>query len=354
MVPCTLKSKAIMTNEAQQPAFTAEQIEVFRKLEGIFMPHVRKQRDRFYSRDAASGVAAESARFVHYTTATAALSIINSKRIWMRNALCMSDYREVQHGYNILRGFFSNETNKSAFTDALDSCVPGAAGEAIALFNQWWSNLQLSTYVASISEHDAKEDLHGRLSMWRAFGGNTARVALVVNIPWVGHVAQALRLLFSPVAYPTEAEAHSPLHQATANIKAHNEFLRSVDRQMVVGSVLSMLVIGVTCLKHEGFREEREWRAIYLPHNLPSPLMESSTEVIGGVPQVIYKVPLDVSVSPALSGLEFSSIFDRLIIGPSQYPFPMYEAFTGALVKAGVPQETAKRRVFISGIPLRP
>lgn len=90
-----------------------------------------------------------------------------------------------------------------------------------------------------------------------------------------------------------------------------------------------------------------------LTHKLPSPMMESSTEVIGGVPQPIYKIPLDGSLSPALAGLEFSSIFDRLIIGPSEYPFPMYEAFTAALINAGVQQETAKTRVRISGIPLR-
>jgi len=281
------------------------------------------------------------------------LGIINTKRLWMRNALCMSDYREVQHGYDILNKFFADTTNTSAFTLALDSCVPGAATEAIALFNQWWNNVRFNTYVASLCEHDAKEDLHGRLSMWRAFGDNTARAALVLNVPWDSDATQALRLMFSPVAYLAQGEAHAVLHQATANIREHHEFLHSVERRLVVAFALTMLVVGVTCLKHEGFREEREWRATLLPYFLPSPLMGSSTEVVGGVPQLIYKIPLDVSVSPALSSLEFSSIFDRLIIGPSQYPLPMYEAFTGALVKAGVPQETAKTRVLISGIPLR-
>jgi hypothetical protein len=81
--------------------------------------------------------------------------------------------------------------------------------------------------------------------------------------------------------------------------------------------------------------------------------MESSTEVLVGVPQIVYKVPLDATVSPALAGLEFSRVFDRLIIGPSQYPLPMYEAFAAALAKAGVPQEPGRQRLFISGIPIR-
>jgi hypothetical protein len=46
------------------------------------------------------------AKFVHYTTAEAALSIIRSKRLWMRNATCMADYSEVTHGYRYLTGAF--------------------------------------------------------------------------------------------------------------------------------------------------------------------------------------------------------------------------------------------------------
>jgi hypothetical protein len=44
-------------------------------------------------------------------------------------------------------------------------------------------------------------------------------------------------------------------------------------------------------------------------------------------------------------------MFDRLIIGPSQYPAVMYEAFTQALKAAGVAD--AENRVLISGIPIR-
>ncbi len=100
----------------------------------------------------------------------------------------------------------------------------------------------------------------------------------------------------------------------------HCEFLRSVNRDILVGTVLFMLVAGVTCLKHEGFREEREWRALYIPKFQMSPLMESSTEVVGGVPQLVYKIPLDAKVSPALAAIDLSQMFDRLIIGPTSYP----------------------------------
>ncbi len=104
-------------------------------------------------------------------------------------------------------------------------------------------------------------------------------------------------------------------------------------------------------MKHEGFHEEREWRVVYGPKRNASPLMETATEAIGGVPQIIHKIPLDRTVSDDLADIDVAQIFDRLIIGPSMYALPMYEAFVGALAEKGVPD--AAKRIVISGIPIR-
>jgi hypothetical protein len=79
--------------------------------------------------------------------------------------------------------------------------------------------------------------------------------------------------------------------------------------------------------------------------------MKPSTEVSRGVPQIVYKIPLDGSVSDALSELDLPRIFDRLIIGPSPYPQVMREAFVSALSRVRVAD--ADSRVFISDIPIR-
>lgn len=306
------------------------------------MPRARKQRDSLYKK---------KKRFVHYTSAEAALGIINSKRIWMRNTNCMADYLEVQHGHEILVRFFSDAAKKKAFVDALDISVPGAANEAIKLFDQWWDDIRFSSYITSLSEHEDKEDQHGRLSMWRAFGGNAARVAIIFRIPGIARGAEALNLLFSPVTYLTEKEMQNQMTRVTKSIRDNKVFLQSVDRQFIVGSVFHMLVTGVACLKHEGFREEREWRAVYSPNRNPSNLMKSSIKVIGGVPQLVYELPLDETVSKSLADLDFARLFDRLIIGPTQYAQPIYSAFVEALTRAGVPD--ADKLVVASGIPIR-
>ena len=312
------------------------------KLEGIFMPHSRALRDDFYEK---------SKRFAHYTSADSALKIIRTKRLWMRNTTCMSDYREVEHGYQMLSSFFFDQAKRDAFMAALDAISTGAAAEAITAFDQWWAHIRFNTYVSSISEHDDSEDLHGRLSMWRAYGGRAGMVALVLRVPLHSGGAEKLNLLFSPVGYMDQNQVHAEMGRIIENIKTNGDFLRSLDRQTIVGQVFLMLLAAATCLKHEGFKEERKWRAIYTPKRLSSPLMEEAVEVVQGIPQIVYKIPLDASVSADLAGLDFASMFDRLIIGPSPYPWAMGEAFMNALTRAGVAD--AGKRMRLSEIPLR-
>ena len=311
------------------------------KLEGIFMPRARRQRDAVYNKHK---------RFVHYTSAENAVKIIRTKRLWMRSTTCMADYMEVEIGHDMLLRAFSDGA-RERFISALDLIAPGAAIEAVKHFDDWWEHIRLSCYISSISEHDSDEDLHGRLSMWRAFGGTLPKVALVIRVPEYSGGAEQLKLTFSPVAYLTGEDVKLTLSDIIDNITTETSFLRTLDRSVIVANTFNMLLGAVTCIKHKGFQEELEWRAIYTPKFAPSSLMISSTEVVGGVPQIIYQIPLDKEFSPDLAGLDLASIFDRLIIGPSPFPVAMYEAFVDVLTKAGV--SDAQSRVWNSNIPLR-
>ena len=107
----------------------------------------------------------------------------------------MSDYREVQHGYNILQTFFSDQAKHNAFTKALDVCTQGVALEAIKMFDDWWTHIRFSTYISSISEHD---DLERICTVGYQCGELLARVDIVLNIPTMSQVTLALGLIFSP------------------------------------------------------------------------------------------------------------------------------------------------------------
>jgi hypothetical protein len=173
-----------------------------------------------------------------------------------------------------------------------------------------------------------------------------------LSVPWILEDSKALdNLVFSPVAYLKEYEVFAELHAVVEKVRTNTAFLRSVDRKLILNFVFNMLMTGVVCLKHEGFREEREWRLIYAPKRLSSPFMEPSTEIMGGIPQTIYEIPIDNTVEGIPGDLDLSKLFDRLIIAPSPYSWAMYESFVGALTEAGIAE--AEKRVSISTIPIR-
>ena len=201
------------------------------------------------------------------------------------------------------------------------------------------------------SKEDVSEDLYGRLSMWRAFGGNAARVAIVFKVPYQSLAAEALSVVFSPVSYLTDIEIQNVFREVIGNITREREFLQSLSQQDIVAAVFVMLTTAVTCLKHKGFHEEREWRVVHAPVRQPSPLVTKIIREVAGVPQPIYQLPLDKAVSSTLEDIDLPRMFDRLIIGPTPYPWPIYQAFVDALKCAGVPD--ASERVWRSDIPIR-
>jgi hypothetical protein len=79
--------------------------------------------------------------------------------------------------------------------------------------------------------------------------------------------------------------------------------------------------------------------------------MSHETEIIRGVPQIVCKLPIQGPPPADLAGLDIPHMLDRIIIGPTQYPWPMYEAFVMALTDAGIPD--AGSRLVVSDIPIR-
>src|SRR5438477_7266479 len=65
------------------------------KLWGIFMPYAMGKRKKL-------------GRVLHYTSAENAIKIIASRTMWLGNTQCMSDYSEVQHGYEMLWQYFND------------------------------------------------------------------------------------------------------------------------------------------------------------------------------------------------------------------------------------------------------
>jgi hypothetical protein len=309
------------------------------RLVGIFMPRALEKMQV---------AASQGTRFVHYTSAEAALEILKKKEIWMRKSSCMNDYMEVEHGLQCLYTAYGESEGGKEFKATLDTLGDKISNEVEALFNGWTPQIRTDTYFTCISEHDPAEDTFGRLSMWRAYSEGTG-VALVVNNTPFLTVSDALKANTSPVAYLDNKAVGAEFARVAANMRKDMELLKGLPRETIVGYVFSMLRFAALCTKHPGFKEEREWRIVYSPSFAKSDDLIREVRTIRGVPQPIYKIPLrDL---PNFKGIEIPALLDRLIIGPTAFPVAMHDAFVEALSDAGIPN--APQKVFISDIPLR-
>ena len=91
-----------------------------------------------YQRQRMAKAKADGRRFVHYTSAPAAISIIEKQEIWLRNSAAMNDYSEVQHGHvcieYVLKG--DNEVRQRC-EQVLSLIDPGTYERALAFFRDF-------------------------------------------------------------------------------------------------------------------------------------------------------------------------------------------------------------------------
>jgi Protein of unknown function (DUF2971) len=320
---------------------TEEQKNAVDHVDSIFFSYARDRRNRLVP---------ENLRLVHYTTAENAINIIRSRTFWMRDTRSMADFREVEHGYAMLLEYFTQKAGKrDAFCTALGNHFADAGRDALKRFDDWWAHIRTTTYICCFSEHSKDEDSYGRLSMWRAYGPK-AGVAMIFKIP-DPYSAMPLNVYLSPVAYLESESFWKQLDDTVERINAIVDMPKELDRDKFVFAAYRMLVMATLSLKHPAFLEEREWRLIHLPFEAPSPYVKGETVTIGSVPQVIYKLPLENHPADGLAGITLPELLDRVIIGPTQYPGPVYTSLAKELSDAGVTDVVAK--IGFSGIPLR-
>src|SRR5712691_4574416 len=93
---------------------------------------------------------AAGGRFVYYTTADTATTILRNRQVWMRSTTAMNDYMEVEHGFECLNAAYKAEPGQ-IFNRALDACFPGLAGDLRDSFNGWLPGIRQETYMLCVS-----------------------------------------------------------------------------------------------------------------------------------------------------------------------------------------------------------
>ncbi|MCA3515125.1 MAG: DUF2971 domain-containing protein [Rhodobacter sp.] len=296
--------------------------------------------------------------FVHYTSASNALRILETKTVTLRNAALMNDFSEIDYGEKCLlkawhsqfgRGPTKEEPGKLA--KLLAKIYPHLIDRIADHYDRDLVKRKTDTYLLSLAEHDDHtEGKFGRLSMWRAYGGRT-NVAVVLDR--------------SPMLRPTNGDAgftSSVLYVRTDDfpdyfgtfvdgMEKNIEILLRLGEDSVYQNIVQAFNVSAISTKHPGFQEEREWRIIYAPWLQTSDAVNSSVIDIAGVPQRVQQIKLKDRHDVGLYGIEIPQLVKKIIIGPTDTPLVLLDAFIEKLAMAGV--QDAERRVTISDIPIR-
>jgi len=289
-------------------------------------------------------------KFAQYTSAEAAASIITSEQVWLRNAQCMNDFSEIQHGIDCLVAAYRSDDPRNKLKSLLDTLFPGSRKRLEDLFNSWIPYFRDDTYITCLSEHPPKENEYGRLSMWRAYGGRQS-VAVVLNTEVFTSDTDIFSANIFRVSYISQEEFNEKFFSLSERMEAQIEFLSKLDENTVLNTLFELFRGYAVSLKHPGFAEEKEWRIVYMPAFKSSEHVELEIETIQGLPQGVCKIPLKDFPDRGFSGASIPKLINRIIIGPNDGQIILRKSFITLLEAAGC--QNAHEMVHASGIPLR-
>jgi len=298
----------------------------------------------------AIGVLKTGGRLVHYTSAEAAFSIIKNQTVWLRDSRLMNDFSELQYGFGLLNNLWKADAGQR-LKEWLDARRVGLGQKVEDHFNSFTDAIFRSTYMISLSHHGDDEDLYGRLSMWRAYGG-TSGVALVLNNTTFLSETQTISVFGSPVLYLDAAGFEIIFLSWVERIVNHTDFLESLSEENLVFLIFATLRTFVLCTKHPAFREEQEWRVFYT-HGVDdgSEWLEFDKLCVKGVPQTVVKMKLMDDPERGVNGVGIPTLINRIIVGPCEHPEVVAETMTQALKEAGA--DVGPNMVTNCFIPLR-
>lgn len=305
----------------------------------IFRPYATKK----------AGYAARTGQqFIHYTSASTASLILRNAEIWMRQSSAMNDYREIEFGQACIRHAWHE--HRQRFDRVFGQVDVAIAPKLWGWLCSWEQRVRTETYLTCVSEHRSRENHHGRLSMWRAYGGNNG-VGLVVDGAPLLRVSDALGAYASPVGYHTLKSFSGAFSGLLDRAEGSLDFLVQQGADQVYQELCHTLHYAMLCTKHEGFRDEREWRIVRSPAFTIPPALPARVEVIADVPQTILALKLKDHPSLGLVGIEIPKLVKRVIVGPTQYPLIVAEALSRCLKAAGI--RSPEEIIAFSDIPLR-
>jgi hypothetical protein len=288
----------------------------------------------------------------HYTSLSSLESILKTDEIWFSNPLFMNDVEEIIFG--IVHGITKIRDNSEIKKSLVTSNRYDMFGQILDHYIQDFEERYLiDTYVFCLSEHNP-ENLDGMLSMWRGYGGNGKGAALVLDTSKIGVVDDS-PIWILRVSYGSQDRRFEWLDQIAS------KFARTVaendipDEQIYLAThaLFDRIKLFPLSTKHDGFKEEREWRAVYLSDRDDSGRLKHMQHYLNGPRGVEPKLKLKLEPMEGVTALDFlpKNILANILLGPSTSSALAVRSVERMLDLIQKPE--LKDRLVASTIPLR-
>lgn len=255
----------------------------------------------------------------HYTTISTFEQIVRNGELWFAHPLYMNDHEEFNFGLRLgaQAVYEQSELLQSAFGTAK------RAADFLCAFDQkcqWLATMDFTDYyIFCMSEHSS-DDEDGSLEMWRAYGGNGAGVAVVLDgSKLTGSQMPLFRL--GKVRYGTKDERK---HWVKTFVVRFLEVVGASDLpDHELSAAADLLLSGIKQLalftKHDGFKGEKEWRLVYARElDVGQTFFHMLHYNVGshGIEHKLKYKPMPITGHTA-EDLSLDSLISRILLGPT-------------------------------------
>lgn len=290
----------------------------------------------------------------HYTSMESAEKILSGGELWLSNPRNMNDWDELWLGVELLRSMARNQFDLnlgggSATKDAVLGNFLGAIETCLRGFEEHGAP---DTYVFCFSEHDP-ENGDGVLSMWRGYGNGGSGVAIVFDGSQIPEVKDH-PLVFLPVTYESTAVREKAiLDLLVASTKLAMQWSAPEEIFRIGRNLVDRVIVATLFSKHEGFRDEREWRLVYRPEWDEGAAFEKFFGYCHSHGVMDPKLKLPIGGIPGIQSglLTMDRLVSKIIVGPVAAKDLVLHAFKRMLKSKDLDAMSA--RTVSSRIPFR-
>ncbi len=288
----------------------------------------------------------------HYTSISVLEAVLRNNEVWFSNPLFMNDMEEVRFGIN------AGASLLLASPEIESACGSKQRFDALkSAFNHYYNTFAndhvLDTYVFCLSEH-TKDDTDGLLSMWRGYGSNGNGAAIVLDTAKLP-AREESPLIVASVHYGTTEARLNWLRQRITEFAEILGKSNIPDDKLYLGSFcfFQRLVLFAIFTKHRGFKEENEWRVVYMRDRDTAKVFDRMFSYWVGPRGVEPKLKLNIEVVPDLADnhITLSKMIERIILGPSLSSPLARSSILKMLDSLG--RSELKDRIVSSTIPFR-